>query len=79
MALSRYDPLGTALYDPFSLFLGAPMGGMMSGGQVSSSSRGGQMQQQQQLSTSFVRPLHLDVKGCFCFFSAHEKNTSRIF
>ena len=65
MALSRYDPfMGSSLYDPFSLFLGAPLGG---GGQVSSS-RGGQ---QQQLATAFARPMHLDVKGLlFCFLSS---------
>ena len=58
MALSRYDPfMGSALYDPFSLFLGTPLGG---GGQVSSS-RGGLEQR--------LRPIHLDVKGCpFLFF-----------
>lgn len=60
MALSRYDPFlgGSSLYDPFSLFLGAPLGG----GQLSSSSslsRGGG----QQLSMAFARPLHMDVKG----------------
>ena len=68
MALSRYDPfMGSSLYDPFSLFLGAPLGGGGGGGQLSSSRGGGQ----QQLSTSLVRPLHLDVKGnegCSLFF-----------
>ena len=57
MALSRYDPfMSSALYDPFSLFLGTPLGG---GGQVSSS-RGGLEQR--------LRPIHLDVKGCPFFF-----------
>ena len=56
MALS--DPfMGSALYDPFSLFLGTPIGG---GGQVSSSR--GVLEQR-------LRPIHLDVKGCpFLFF-----------
>ena len=61
MALSLYDPfMGSALYDPFSLFLGTPIGG---GGQVSSSR--GVLEQR-------LRPIHLDVKGCpFLFFLFH--------
>ena len=59
MSLSRYDPFmgSSALYDPFSLFLGAPLGGGGGGQLSSSSSRAGQMQQQ------LMRPMNLDVKG----------------
>lgn len=52
MALSRYDPFlgGSSLYDPFTLFLGAPLGGSLSRGVG------------QQLSMAFPRHLHMDVK-----------------
>ena len=87
MALSRYDPpFSLGLYnDPFSLFLGAPLGG--GGGQLSSSwsSRGGGGGGGGQLSASsaFVRPLALDVKGEVFFSFAHflcsqDVNTERV-
>lgn len=59
MSLSLYDPFGSSILDPFSLFMGAPSsrgGGRGAGG-------GGGAGAMTTMTSSFVRPLHLDVKG----------------